>query len=81
MPEAQAVDGQWVTRAWPRWPRATACCCSWAACPERVPGDKRVLNTSVLIGPDGATIACYRKIHLFDIDLPGPCTTSRSRAP
>ena len=33
--------------------------------------DHRVHNTSVLIGPDGATIATYRKIHLFDIDLPG----------
>jgi predicted amidohydrolase len=28
-------------------------------------------NTSVLIGPDGAILAAYRKMHLFDIDLPG----------
>jgi predicted amidohydrolase len=26
-------------------------------------------NTSVLYGPDGETLAVYRKIHLFDIDL------------
>ena len=39
--------------------------------PERVPGDARVRNTSVLLGPDGATLAVYRKIHLFDIDLAG----------
>src|SRR4029453_1326313 len=39
--------------------------------PEHVPGDARVRNTSVLLGPDGSTLACYRKIHLFDIDLPG----------
>jgi predicted amidohydrolase len=30
----------------------------------------RVHNTSVLIGPDGATLAVYRKLHLFDVDLP-----------
>jgi len=39
--------------------------------PERIPGASRVRNTSVLLGPDGATLAVYRKVHLFDIDLPG----------
>jgi len=39
--------------------------------PERIPGDRRVHNTSVLLGPNGQTLAVYRKIHLFDIDLPG----------
>jgi predicted amidohydrolase len=42
--------------------------------------DHRVHNTSVLIGPDGATIAVYRKIHLFDIDLPGMEHLKESRA-
>jgi predicted amidohydrolase len=32
-----------------------------------VPGKAR--NTSVLFGPDGARLAVYRKIHLFDVDL------------
>lgn len=32
---------------------------------------KRCYNTSILFGPDGEIIAFYRKIHLFDIDLPG----------
>ena len=27
-------------------------------------------NTCVHIGPDGAVVATYRKIHLFDVDLP-----------
>ncbi|MBM4342502.1 MAG: carbon-nitrogen hydrolase family protein [Deltaproteobacteria bacterium] len=31
----------------------------------------RVHNTSVLVGPDGAIVQTYRKIHLFDIDIPG----------
>ncbi len=47
--------------------------------PERAK-DSRVHNTSVLIGPDGATIAVYRKIHLFDIDLPGMEHLKESRA-
>jgi predicted amidohydrolase len=29
----------------------------------------RCHNTSVLFGPDGATLAAYRKIHLFDVDV------------
>lgn len=31
----------------------------------------RCYNTSVLIGPDGSMISSYRKIHLFDVDVPG----------
>jgi len=30
----------------------------------------RCYNTSVLFGPDGAVLATYRKIHLFDVDIP-----------
>lgn len=33
--------------------------------------DDRCFNTSLLFGPDGAALATYRKIHLFDIDIPG----------
>ena len=36
---------------------------------EAVPGDARVHNTSVLVGPDGTIEGIYRKIHLFDVDL------------
>ena len=28
-------------------------------------------NTSVLYGPNGDTLASYRKMHLFDVDVPG----------
>ncbi len=44
---------------------------------ERGDGAKNY-NTSVLIGPDGAAIAVYRKIHLFDVDLPGRVTVRES---
>jgi predicted amidohydrolase len=32
---------------------------------------ERAFNTSVLIGPDGADLAVYRKIHMFDVDVGG----------
>lgn len=28
-------------------------------------------NTSVVLGPDGSRLAIYRKIHLFDVSIPG----------
>ena len=37
---------------------------------ERSDEPARCYNTSVLLGPDGAILATYRKIHLFDVDLP-----------
>lgn len=33
---------------------------------ERIDGDSRVHNTSVLVGPGGFLAAVYRKLHLFD---------------
>ncbi len=38
---------------------------------ERVGDRERVANTSVLIDPDGAIVARYRKIHMFDVDVGG----------
>lgn len=38
---------------------------------ETIEGNYRVHNTSVLIGPDGAVVATYRKIHLFDVEVDG----------
>ncbi len=45
---------------------------------EHVPGQEKTYNTSVMLGPDGARIGVYRKIHLFDIDLPGRVTVKES---
>ena len=45
---------------------------------EYAPGEAKRYNTSVLFGPDGARLAVYRKIHLFDVDLPGRVTIKES---
>ena len=36
---------------------------------ERVEGDDKLRNTSVLFDPDGAVLAVYRKIHMFDVEV------------
>jgi predicted amidohydrolase len=38
---------------------------------ERVTGQSKLFNTSCLLDPQGETRAVYRKIHLFDCDVPG----------
>jgi deaminated glutathione amidase len=35
-------------------------------------------NTALLFGPDGSLLGRYRKIHLFDVDLPGRVTIQES---
>ncbi len=39
--------------------------------PEAAPRSSKVHNTSLLIDPRGRVAAAYRKIHLFDVDVPG----------
>ncbi len=38
---------------------------------ERSEVPDRCYNTSILFAPDGKLLAVYRKIHLFDVDVPG----------
>jgi predicted amidohydrolase len=38
---------------------------------ERVEGQERLANTSVLIDSDGSDVAVYRKIHMFDVEVEG----------
>ncbi len=44
------------------------------------PDDGRSFNTSVLIAPSGEIVARYRKIHLFDVELPGQVSVCESAA-
>jgi predicted amidohydrolase len=79
VPEAQALDGPWVSRL-AQLARRHDLTLLLGSLPEKVPGETRVYNTSVLIGPDGRTLGVYRKVHLFDIDLPGLEHLKESRA-
>src|SRR5689334_7450044 len=38
---------------------------------ERADGGASPFNTSVVLGPDGRMLASYRKVHLFDVSIPG----------
>lgn len=38
---------------------------------EKVAGAEKLANTCVHLGPDGATKAIYRKIHMFDVEVGG----------
>jgi predicted amidohydrolase len=79
VPEPQQMDGPWVRRM-AELARRLNITLLLGSLPERLPDDSRVRNTSVLLGPDGRTLALYRKIHLFDIDLPGMEHLKESKA-
>jgi predicted amidohydrolase len=38
---------------------------------ERREGERKLRNTSALVGPDGSIEAVYRKIHMFDVEVGG----------
>lgn len=63
--------------------RSTGAWVLWGGVPEVRDGDPRTFNTAALLDGRGAVVARYRKIHLFDIDLPGGpvLTESRNTAP
>jgi predicted amidohydrolase len=39
--------------------------------PEYEPSTKKLFNTSMTFSPSGELLATHRKVHLFDIDIPG----------
>ena len=45
--------------------------------PERAEGDK-LYNTCLVINPSGQVVGKHRKVHLFDIDVPGKITFKES---
>jgi predicted amidohydrolase len=79
VPDPQELDGPWLGRMG-GLARELGLTLLAGSVPERVPGERRIHNTSVLLGPGGETLGVYRKIHLFDIDLPGLEHLKESRA-
>jgi predicted amidohydrolase len=57
-----------------------ACYLLAGSIPERIPKSRKIHNTSVLIGPTGEVLALYRKIHLFDVRMPGRVVFEESKA-
>ncbi|GII25568.1 hydrolase [Planosporangium mesophilum] len=43
------------------------------------PDPERTYNTSLVFGPDGALASVYRKIHLYDVEIPGRVSYHESR--
>ncbi len=48
--------------------------------PEKSEDPARPYNTSFLVAPDGAVLAKYRKVHLFDVEIPHGPTLKESQA-
>jgi predicted amidohydrolase len=59
--------------------RETGAWVLWGGVPEARGDDARTFNTAALLDGRGAVASRYRKIHLFDIDLPGGPTLTESR--
>ncbi|KAH9019507.1 carbon-nitrogen hydrolase [Lactarius pseudohatsudake] len=51
---------------------------STGSIPEKDPSDGNVYNTSTVYSPQGELVATHRKVHLFDIDIPGKITFKES---
>ncbi len=72
MPAPQALDGEWAqwAAAYARDNEVTLIAGTIAEA-SADPAERRPSNTSLVFGPDGARLGVYRKLHLFDIDVPG----------
>jgi len=67
---AEPLDGPSI-RAARGWARELGVAVVAGSVVERVEGDGRARNTSVLVQPDGEVSAVYRKLHMFDVDVGG----------
>ncbi|OTA08664.1 Nitrilase/cyanide hydratase and apolipoprotein N-acyltransferase [Trichoderma parareesei] len=46
--------------------------------PELNPSTKKIYNTCLIFGPDGALLSIHRKTHLFDVNIPGKVSMRES---
>ena len=67
---AEPLDGPSLSAA-RGWARELAIHLVAGSMAERVAGQERLFNTSVLIDPRGEDVAVYRKIHMFDVEVEG----------
>jgi len=69
-PPAESLDGP-TARRFVAMARRHAVWVLAGSIAERAPRRGRVFNTSILLTPDGDVAAIYRKMHLFDVAIPG----------
>jgi deaminated glutathione amidase len=67
---AEALDGLSLGAAG-SWARELGLHLVAGSIAERAEGSERLFNTSVLFDPEGESVATYRKIHLFDVEVGG----------
>lgn len=60
------------------WPERSISCSSAGTFCEQSADPSRAHNTCLIINPAGVVQAVYRKLHLFDVDLPGRLTYCES---
>jgi predicted amidohydrolase len=78
-PKAEGVDGEFATffsdaaRQLNLWVHA-------GSFHETGPGDGRTHNTSLVFDRSGTLTATYRKIHMYDVEIPGRVSYQESRA-
>ncbi|MGQ9689456.1 MAG: carbon-nitrogen hydrolase family protein [Desulfobaccales bacterium] len=77
-PSAQALDGPLI-QEFGALARNLGIFLLLGSFPEIAASEAPPYNTSVLLGRDGTILAAYRKMHLFDIDLPGGPSYQESR--
>jgi predicted amidohydrolase len=67
---AEPLEGGSVS-AMAEWARTHGVTLVGGSITEAREGREKLSNTSVLLDPDGAVVAVYRKIHLFDVEVGG----------
>lgn len=77
-PPAEPLDGPTATR-FAEMARRHGAWVLAGTIAERIPRERRVFNTSILFRDDGSIAAVYRKIHLFDVAIPGRASFRESR--
>ena len=68
---AEPLAGGPSVEAMSRWARTLGITLVGGSITERRDGHERLSNTSCVFDPEGALVAAYRKIHLFDVEVGG----------
>lgn len=68
---AEPLEGGESVAAMSRWARTHGISLVGGSITERREGREKLSNTSLAFDPEGALVAVYRKIHLFDVDVAG----------